>query len=286
MNTKFSDTILSKYSNNIKLEPDGIYYSSKVENISYPHIGNNLCFDIEEQSFWFKHRNNCIVEMVNNFQPIANSPIFDVGGGNGFVAQGLINAGYNVVLVEPGLTGAKNAKKRGLQNVVCATTNSAKFKQKSLPAIGIFDVIEHIREDYHFLKHLGDLLCSGGMLYLTVPSFQILWSHEDVEAGHFRRYTLKQVENKLLRSGFEICYSTYIFKYLPIAVGLYRSLPFRLGFRRKSDKASQEFRDDHIVKNGLFSKILDEQLRLELGQIIKKNKHRFGSSCMIAAKKR
>ena len=35
--------------------------------------------------FWFRHRNDCIRELVRNFQPKGKVPIFDVGGGNGFL---------------------------------------------------------------------------------------------------------------------------------------------------------------------------------------------------------
>ena len=74
--------------------------------------GNDLCFEIEENSFWFGHRNNCIIEMIKNYPPTRNSPIFDVGGGNGFVAKGLLDAGLEVVLVEPGPAGRQLMRKK------------------------------------------------------------------------------------------------------------------------------------------------------------------------------
>ena len=64
---------------------DGIYYSAASEAISYPEEGNEACFEIEDQSFWFQHRNDCIRELVRNFPPRGSGPIIDVGGGNGFL---------------------------------------------------------------------------------------------------------------------------------------------------------------------------------------------------------
>jgi SAM-dependent methyltransferase len=209
----------------------GIGYSSDRERISYPEEGNEACFEVEDRSFWFRHRNACIVEMVRIFPPRGKGPIFDVGGGNGFVAKGLMDAGWDVVLVEPGPSGASNAKKRGVEHVVCGTTHSAGFQAGSLPAIGVFDVVEHIEDDLGFLRHLWDLLEPGGMLYLTVPAYNFLWSHEDVDAGHFRRYSLRQIEQKLVHACFEMTHSTYIFQWLVVPVGLFRVLPYRLGLR-------------------------------------------------------
>jgi hypothetical protein len=51
--------------------------------------------------------------------------LFDVGGGNGFVAAALERAGWQTVVVEPGRRGAENARARGLSRVVCATTDTA-----------------------------------------------------------------------------------------------------------------------------------------------------------------
>ena len=45
----------------------GIWFSKMNSEISYPEEGNELCYQIEENSFWFKHRNNCIKTVINKF---------------------------------------------------------------------------------------------------------------------------------------------------------------------------------------------------------------------------
>jgi hypothetical protein len=77
---------------------DGIYFAAESGAISYPEEGNEACFEVEDRSFWFRYRNACIAEMVRNFPPEGKGPIFDVGGGNGFVAKGLMDAGWDVDL--------------------------------------------------------------------------------------------------------------------------------------------------------------------------------------------
>jgi SAM-dependent methyltransferase len=269
----------------LQLGADGIFYAAGAEAISYPEQGNEACFEVEDQSFWFRHRNDCIRELVRNFPPRGKGPIFDVGGGNGFVAKGLLDAGWDVVLVEPGPAGARNSKKRGLPDVICATTQSAGFQSGTLPAIGVFDVVEHIEDDLGFLRHLNDLLVPGGMLYLTVPAFQALWSQEDVDAGHFRRYSLKQMEKKLIQAGYEVAYSTYIFQWLVVAVGLFRVLPYRLGLCAKNKNDSDKVQRDHVLKEGLVSSIMRNLLQREHGMIEANGVLPLGGSCMVAARK-
>jgi SAM-dependent methyltransferase len=263
---------------------DGIFYAASSESISYPEEGNEACFQIEDKSFWFQHRNDCIRELVRKFPPSGMGPIFDVGGGNGFVAKGLMDAGLGVVLVEPGPSGARNAKKRGLEDVICGTTRSAGFKNGSLPAIGVFDVVEHIEDNLCFLLHLRDLLEPGGMLYLTVPAYNFLWSHEDVDAGHFRRHTVGGIKKKLVESGFKPIFGSYIFSFLPLPVFLLRTLPYRLGFaqRIKNEKISVK---DHVISEGGFGRLLTMLLDLELNFIKRGKSLSFGGSCLMAARK-
>jgi SAM-dependent methyltransferase len=196
-----------------------------------------------------------------------------------------MDAGWDVVLVEPGPAGARNAKMRGVDHVVCGTTHSAGFKNGSLPAIGVFDVLEHIEHDLGFLEHLNELLMPGGVLYLTVPAFQLLWSQEDIDAGHFRRYSLKQMEQRLVQAGFELAFSTYIFQWLVVPVGLFRVLPYRLGLRGNEKNDSGKARRDHVLKEGLVSKMIRNLLQSEQGMIESKGRLPFGGSCMVAARK-
>ena len=61
--------------------------------------------------------------------------IFDVGGGNGYVAMALQRSGIDAVVVEPG-PGALNAKQRGLRLVIQSTLEDAGFKNESITAFG------------------------------------------------------------------------------------------------------------------------------------------------------
>jgi hypothetical protein len=49
--------------------------------------GDSDCFALEDSSFWFAHRNACLLAVLRQFPTIG--PFFDVGGGNGFVAAAL-----------------------------------------------------------------------------------------------------------------------------------------------------------------------------------------------------
>jgi len=266
-------------SNNLELVDD-IWVAKSKSKISYPDEANENCFQIEENSFWFRHRNNCIIEVVKQFPP--KGIFFDIGGGNGFVAKELEESGIETVLVEPGEIGVSNARKRGLRHIICATLEDAGFKSHTLSTVGLFDVVEHIEDDKTFLKFVFDFLESKGKLYITVPAFNFLWSKEDDDAGHFKRYTIKSISEILNEIGFYVEYATYIFSILPIPIFLFRSLLDKLGLG-KNRAREERHKHEHCQRKGIMGKLLGNVLNMELKCIKDKKMIPFGSSCLIVA---
>jgi SAM-dependent methyltransferase len=268
---------------NVRPGPQGWWVSVTVSDVSYPEEGNALCFVVEESSFWFAHRNRCILEAMKLFPP--DGTLFDVGGGNGCVARAIQESGLEVVLVEPGLEGVRNAVRRGVRQVVQSTLEDAGIFAETLPAVGMFDVIEHIRDDSEFLARTGRLMIPGGRLYITVPAYQRLWSDEDILAGHFRRYTLKSLSFVLDKAGFSIDFATYIFSFLPLPILFRRVLPYRMGFGSK-ETSERSVRSDHEIGHPMARHIVEALTRWELARVVRQRPLAFGASCLVVARRR
>ena len=249
---RHSEIDISQVSKTLTLR-EGIWYAEGSEAISYNEHGNSECFEIEEQSFWFAHRNACISEAVKNFSSDGGI-LYDIGGGNGYVSLCLQENGFNPVLIEPGERGCRNAYDRGLRNVVCSTLGGTGLKDQTLDNAGIFDVIEHMENDSAFAEMLHKALKPHGKLFVTVPAYRCLWSSHDVQAGHYRRYTRRSICRLLRQQGFEIEYSTYLFTILAPANFLLRALPTMLGFKKKADTFEEKKRE-HVNKSSLANKI-------------------------------
>jgi len=273
---------LQEIAPNLEPGPDGWWISRKLSAVSYPDEGNALCFSVEDSSFWFGHRNRCILEAIGLFPP--SGALFDVGGGNGCVARAIQESGRDVVLVEPGLAGVRNALRRGIRQVVQATLEDAGFLQETLPAVGLFDVVEHIRDDTGFLREVNRLMVPGGRLYVTVPAHQWLWSGEDILAGHSRRYTVPTLSRLLENAGYTVEFATCFFGFLPLPIILRRVLPYRLGFAPRKD-AEGAVRSDHEADGPLSGRILRMLTRRELSRIAGLRPLRTGGSCMGVARK-
>ncbi len=202
--------------------------------MSYPEDGHRFLASVEETSFWFRHRNLAIQTVVRRSPP--EGPIFDLGGGNGLVSRGLLDAGFPVVLVEPGPDGVANALRRELPVVIQATAKAAGFRDGSLPAVGMFDVLEHLEDDTGTLRWLSKTLRPGGLLYLTVPALGWLWSGEDAHLGHHRRYSRRLLASRLEEAGFVVEQASYLFAALVPPIFAVRTVPSRLGLGRRSER--------------------------------------------------
>lgn len=274
---------LDDLSPDLFLTEHGIWQSLRKATVSYPADGNEISFEMEDRSFWFRHRNNCILAIMQSFPFDDTQPIFDVGGGNGYVAKGIQDAGMQSVLIEPGEQGAINAFHRGVQNVICSTLQDANFDSESIAAIGLFDVVEHIENDREFLEDLHALLVDGGKIYITVPAYQWLWSLEDVHAGHFRRHTRSSLGTLLTNTGFEVEYSSYFFAFLPLPILLLRALPYRLKLVKPS--TAEDAAKDHNKRKGLLGSLMDRLMEKELQRIKNGKPIAFGGSIILVAQK-
>lgn len=274
---------IDSFISNVVRADDGIWRVSNQHAVSYPDDGHDCCHAIEDQSFWFQHRNRCLQAVVTRFAPPVGLPFLDVGGGNGYVAAMLQDLGHQVVLIEPGEAGIRNARERGIAQLVCASTTDLDVRPGSVSAIGLFDVLEHIEDDAAALVSLREMLADGGRLYLTVPAHSWLWSSVDEGAGHYRRYTACQLRELLVGCGYEVTFQSYNFAPLVLPMLLLRCLPEWLGIRRGSDRMRRASAEH--VRHGLLSRIVDWLLGLEIGLLSRRGRVAFGASCIVVATK-
>lgn len=73
----------------------------------------------------------------------------------------------------------------------------------------LFDVLEHIERENSFLQSVRFHLKGSGSLMINVPALQGLYSDYDRAAGHFRRYSLKQLAKVAEENGFDVRSITY-----------------------------------------------------------------------------
>ncbi len=78
------------------------------------------------------------------------------------------------------------------------------IKSKQFKTITAINVLDHIKDDGALLKRLYTMLPPGGNIILMTTNHKSLYSKLDSMLGHHRRYSKKELTQKLYDAGFEI----------------------------------------------------------------------------------
>lgn len=271
---------LGQIADNLVAAEDGLWVSAGHQDLKFIESDDTDWARIEETSYWYAHRTRCFLALIGLYPP--KGAIFEIGAGNGSVALALQNAGHTVVAMEPTVRLARNARSRGLKNVICSGLENAGFKPGTLANVGMFDVLEHIPSDAEYLKKVRRLMPEQGRLYCAVPAWQFLWSREDEAAEHLRRYSLGELQEKISGAGFALEHSTYYFAALLAPILFLRALPSRLGLRKA--RTAESSMSEHTLRPGLVSRIMQGALDLEVNWIASARRCVVGASCAVVAR--
>lgn len=196
-----------------------------------------------------------------------------------------------MALLEPSPAACRNAKRRGLRTVICGTLEEETVIDDSMEQLLLLDVLEHIEDDGAFLRTMYRKLAPGGRVLLTVPAFQRLWSSEDDEARHYRRYRLEELKDAAQNAGFEVLYSNYFFEFLFLPILFVRVGLEKLGLLKRTEERTAEEKKRITEKQfkqrqGIVQFVLSKLESWELKRLMGGKRVRFGSSAVCVLQKR
>jgi SAM-dependent methyltransferase len=253
--------------------PELAYQSSGFNPESFARLAK-----LEEGHFWFRARNELIIQVLRSYFPNARN-MLEIGCGTGFVLRGVTQE-----MPELGASGSEIH----LEGLSFATqrlpgANLFQMDARSIPyenefdVIGAFDVLEHIEQDRLVLHEIHRALKPGGGAIFTVPQHPALWSAQDESACHVRRYRRHELTGKLRASGFTIAFSTSFVSLLLPLLAVSR-------WRKRKSTADTEL-DSEFTPGSLFNGTLYYVLRLELLLIRAGARFPVGGTRLVAAVK-
>ena len=80
-----------------------------------------------------------------------------------------------------------------IKNDIICINSIDKIPDNELDCVVMMDVLEHIENDTAFFNAVVNKLKNNGIILITVPAWQFLFSVHDVRAQHYRRYNRKQL---------------------------------------------------------------------------------------------
>ncbi len=270
---------VARLSDRLTLDECGLWCVQGEKHVSYPEEIRSDYATIEPFSYWFNHRNRCIISVARRYPP--KGILLDIGGGNGIVSLAFQQAGMPSIVVEPGASGAQIARSRGVP-VIRSDFSSIGIADETIQAAGLFDVLEHVQDHFSFLEEIRKALVRRSLLYLTVPALPYLWSFEDRFVGHYRRYTMPSVWRILSQTGFRVRYATYFFRPLVLPIFFFRSVPSLFGLlaNRKKEVARSHTLPSNFIGGWLARSLEKEEAMIGEGACIP-----LGSSILVVAER-
>lgn len=162
----------------------------------------------EDKHWWFAGRTWSLLNMIDRaVQPNGKSRVLDIGCGAGNMFHHLARYGL-VVGVDNNPKPLVIARERGY-DAREGLAEDLPLDDETFDLVALLDTVEHCDDDMAVLRECYRVCAPGGHLVVTVPAFMWLWSHNDVLNDHKRRYTTKELHEKLVRVGFHIRRMTY-----------------------------------------------------------------------------
>ncbi len=241
---------------------------------------------VEDKHFWFCARNRIIAaavqSVIKGLQP--GYRVLEVGCGTGIVLHELRQVCANGEVI--GMDLYPEAVALASQRAGCSVIAGDILNPPDLGKfhiVGIFDVLEHLRNDREILCGLNRILEPGGTLILTVPSRMSLWSYFDIASCHRRRYEDDELRETLSQSGFHVEYLTGFMMSLFPLVWLFRRARRGRAIEkdhRATEKATTELKIIPILNGFLKAVLMAEAIAV-------RNRLRlpFGTSLLAVARK-
>jgi SAM-dependent methyltransferase len=210
------------------------------EGADYPLDGFDVTADVEARSFWCRSRNRIIRLLFERFTDrsrILN--VLEIGCGIGGVI-GELRRVPNLRLTgsEVYLHGLRFARAK-LPDVEFIQLDATDIPfSNEFDVVGAFDVLEHIDADHRVILNVFKALRPGGLFFVTVPQYPWMWGHLDEIVHHKRRYSRRELTEKLIEAGFDVLFvssfGTAVFPFMFASRLMDRAL-------RSSTDTKQEF---------------------------------------------
>jgi len=160
-----------------------------------------------EESYWWHRGRQRIVRRLLDRYVAPDARVLDIGCGPGGTTLAYAS-GRRVVATDASPESLKWASERGLTVAAMDATRLA-VAPATFDAVVALDILEHVHDDAAVLHEAYRALRPGGVLVVTVPAYQFLWSNHDDAVGHLRRYTRGPLVRMVRTAGFQIAVGEY-----------------------------------------------------------------------------
>jgi SAM-dependent methyltransferase len=207
----------------------------------------------EDWYWWHRARRSIIEVLLRQAVTGTSNRVLDVGAGTGATSLALRRFG-TVLGIDLSPEAMQIARDRGLAVARMDATNLA-LPDASFDVVVALDVLEHLDDDVACVRELVRVLRPGGVLLVTVPAYNWLWSSHDVANRHLRRYRRHSLRRVLQQGDLDIEVCSYVMLSMLLPAAAYRLLERLPGRRRPDEEAEVHFTPVPPLLNSLLAHV-------------------------------
>ncbi|MEO0479326.1 MAG: class I SAM-dependent methyltransferase [Planctomycetota bacterium] len=203
----------------------------------------------QRDHFWFRGR-RAIFESIlkDTFEKSRQSGekprILEVGCGPGGMLP-LVERFGDVHALDISFESMEQCRDSGYPKVVAGSGLDLPYKDQSFDMVCLFDTIEHIPEDQKVLEEARRILKPGGVVFVSVPAYQFLFSQNDRLVHHQRRYTKAMLRERFAGAGLApkklTYFNTFLFPLILPAVMMVKAKEKIVGLPEGQTNLSHSF---------------------------------------------
>jgi SAM-dependent methyltransferase len=168
-------------------------------------------FEAEDSFWWYVGIHSLIEISLKKYLSRENHFLLDAGCGTGgnLVTLKKYGHAFGIDLSPEALRFCKGS--RGIDGLVQGTLEKLPFQSNIFDVAISIDVLYHlwIKNDKNALQELNRVLKPGGILIIQSAAFEWLRGQHDDVVFTRKRYTKKEITERLIKTGFHIKFVTY-----------------------------------------------------------------------------
>ena len=237
---------------------------------------------LEKDYWWFKARRNILSVFLSHIEKIEEKTILEIGCGTGGNLKYLFPYFLKRIGLEINETAIKYARGKMTDNtkIIRGDANDLGTVQERVNCVALLDVLYHknIKSVNSVLVQVNKLLKKDGYLLISDGAFNFLEGSHSEYVDSARRFTIKELTSKLLKSNFRIIKASYWGFSLFFIIFLKRAIFERL-FRKRISNKSNDLVSIPIIDSIFYFLVNSETIVLKKGDLP------LGASLAILAQK-
>lgn len=233
-------------------------------------------FEIQKKHWWFVTKKKIVLDFIGrHLSKSGDIRVLDIGCGSGLMLNALQSVGqtFGMDMSDEAISFSKEIFSGKVAKGLLP--DQIPYEENFFDLITALDVIEHIDQDIDSLVAIRACLVADGKAVISVPAFRFLWSAFDELNEHKRRYTLTELNTKLIQAGFTVERITYFNTLL---------FPIILGVRMLNNVMKRDGISDVNMPNSYLNFVLGKIFGIEK-YLLKFINLPFGVSILAVVKK-